>query len=222
MKQHPKQLSAVGKKLLALAASVSLGVLQFVISTLIAAVFLLNAEAANKGLRKLANRLTSESGDALLDLTSATIRSVAVGVIGIAFIQAMLGGIGMLFVGVPGAGLLALVILVLAIAQLPPILILGPVAIYVFSVESTTIAVIFLIWSIVVSFSDMVLKPVLLGRGVNVPMLVILLGAIGGMLTSGIVGLFIGAVVLAVGYTLLQAWVLREELTAEIPEEMQE
>jgi predicted PurR-regulated permease PerM len=119
----------------------------------------------------------------------------------------MLGGLGMMFVGVPAAGLLAIFILVLAIAQLPPLLILGPVAIYVFSAESTVVASIFLVWSLIVSFSDAVLKPLFLGRGVDVPMLVILLGAIGGMITAGIVGLFVGAIVLALGYKLLVEWV---------------
>ena len=128
------------------------------------------------------------------------------GILGIAFIQAMLGAVGMLFVGVPAVGLWALAILVLAIAQLPPILILGPVAIYVFSIESTTVSVMFLTWSILVSFSDMVLKPLLLGRGVEVPMLVILLGAIGGMITMGIIGLFLGAVILTLAYKLFIAW----------------
>jgi len=143
----------------------------------------------------------------LLTLSTATIRSVAVGVIGIAFIQAMLGGLGMMFAGVPAAGLLAIVILVLAIAQLPPLVVLLPVVIYVFSAESTTVAVVFMVWSILVSMSDAVLKPIFLGRGVDAPMLVILLGAIGGMITSGIVGLFIGAVILALGYKLFQVWV---------------
>jgi predicted PurR-regulated permease PerM len=113
----------------------------------------------------------------------------------------------MMFAGVPAAGLLAIIILVLAIAQLPPLLVLGPVAVYVFSVESSTVAVAFLIWSLLVSFSDAILKPMFLGRGVDVPMLVILLGAIGGMITSGIVGLFTGAVVLALGYSLFREWV---------------
>lgn len=207
LEKYPQQLSAVGKKLLGIAAGVALGVLQFVISTLIAAIFLLNADAVNRGLSKLVNRLTEEKGDELLKLTAATIRSVAVGVIGIAVIQSILGGVGMMLAGVPAAGLLAIIILVLAIAQMPPLLVLIPVSIYVFSVDSSLVAILFLIWSIIVSSSDMVLKPMLLGRGVNIPMLVILLGAIGGMITSGIVGLFIGAVVLGVGYTLLHAWI---------------
>ena len=207
LEKYPGQLSTIGKKLLGAAAGVGTGVLQFIISTLIAAVFLLNAESAGENMRRLARRLSEKHGEELVALSTSTIRSVAIGVIGIAFIQAMLGGIGMMFAGVPAAGLLAGIILILAIAQLPPLLILGPVAFYVFSAESTTVAVIFLIWALLVSFSDMVLKPLLLGRGVDVPMLVILLGAIGGMITSGIVGLFIGAVILALGYSLFRVWV---------------
>ena len=157
-------------------------------------------------MHRVASRLAGDRGEPMLTLSTATIRSVAVGVIGIAFIQAMLGGLGMMFAGVPAAGLLAIIILVLAIAQLPPILVLLPVIFYVFSAESTTVAVIFMIWSILVSMSDAVLKPIFLGRGVDAPMLVILLGAIGGMITSGIVGLFIGAVILALGYTLFKVW----------------
>jgi len=206
LEKYPDQLTAVGNKLLSAAKGVGAGVFQFIISMLIAAAFLSSAESAGAAMRRLATRLAGERGEPLLELSTATIRSVAVGVIGIAFIQAMLGGLGMMFAGVPAAGLLAIVILVLAIAQLPPILVLLPVIFYVFSVESTTVAVIFMIWSILVSMSDAVLKPMFLGRGVDAPMLVILLGAIGGMVTSGIVGLFIGAVILALGYKLFQVW----------------
>jgi len=207
LEKYPNELTAVGKKLLGAAKGVGAGVLQFVISMLIAAAFLAGADAASRAMHKLAARLAGEHGEPLLALSTATIRSVAVGVIGIAFIQAMLGGLGMMFAGVPAAGLLAIVILVLAIAQLPPLVVLLPVIIYVFSAESTTVAVIFMVWSLLVSMSDAVLKPMFLGRGVDAPMLVILLGAIGGMITSGIVGLFIGAVILALGYKLLRVWV---------------
>lgn len=219
LEKYPNQLTAIGKKMLTTAAGVGAGVLQFIVSFIIAAVFLTSAEGVGKSMRRLANRLSPSQGDELLDMSISTIRSVAVGVIGIAFIQAMLGGLGMMFAGVPAAGLFAIFILVLAIAQLPPILILGPVAIYVFSVESTTVASIFLIWSIIVSFSDAVLKPLFLGRGVDVPMLVILLGAIGGMITSGIVGLFVGAIVLALGYKLMGEWLKRGETASENAEQ---
>ena len=207
LEKYPQQLATIGKNMLGAAKSVGAGVLQFIISMLIAAAFLSSADSAGAVMRRLATRLAGEHGEPLLTLSTATIRSVAVGVIGIAFIQALLGGLGMMFAGVPAAGLLAVVILILAIAQLPPILVLLPVIFYVFSVESTTVSVIFMIWSILVSMSDAVLKPMLLGRGVDAPMLVILLGAIGGMITSGIVGLFIGAVILALGYKLFQAWI---------------
>jgi predicted PurR-regulated permease PerM len=207
LEKYPGQLAEFGKKLLGLAASTGLAVLQFIISMLIAAAFLASADSINKSLHKLAGRLSTEHGKDLLVMSEKTIRSVAVGVIGIAFIQAFLAGIGMMAAGIPAAGLLAIFIMVLGIAQLPPLLVLLPVTIYLFSGDSTTVAVLFLVWSILVSASDMVLKPLLLGRGVDAPMLVILLGAIGGLVTSGIVGLFIGAVVLAVGYKLLLAWV---------------
>ena len=219
LEKYPDQLTAIGKKLMGAAAGVGGGVLQFIVSFLIAAVFLVSADGANAGLRRMSNRLSPNQGDELLDMSTSTIRSVAVGVIGIAFIQAMLGGLGMMFAGVPAAGLLAIFILVLAIAQLPPLLILGPVAFYVFSAESTTVSVIFLIWSLLVSFSDAVLKPLFLGRGVDVPMLVILLGAIGGMITSGIVGLFIGAIILALGYKLVGEWLQWGQPETESPEQ---
>jgi len=206
LEKYPNQLTAAGYKLIGAAKGVAAGVVQFIISMLIAAAFLSSAESAGAAMHRLAKRLAGDRGEPLLTLSTATIRSVAVGVIGIAFIQAVLGGLGMMFAGVPAAGLLVIVILVLVIAQLPPILVLLPLIFYVFSAESTTVAVIFMIWSILVSMSDAVLKPIFLGRGVEAPMLVILLGAIGGMITSGIVGLFIGAVILALGYSLFQFW----------------
>ncbi len=219
LEKYPHQLSSIGKKLLAAAAGVGSGILQFIISLIIAAAFLVSADTVSRSMQRLARRLSGDHGEALLTMSANTVRSVTIGVIGIAFIQAVLGGLGMMFVGVPAAGLLAIVILVFAIAQLPPILVLAPVIFYVFSVESTTVAVVFTVWSILVSVSDAVLKPMLLGRGVDAPMMVILLGAIGGMITSGIVGLFIGAVVLAVGYKLFQAWIEMDEAAPAVPPE---
>lgn len=198
--------------------SIGFGILQFIISTLIAAAMLANAESISAGMRRLFVRVAGDSAEGMLSLTVSTVRSVTTGVLGIAFIQAFLAGLGMLVAGVPAAGLWALLILILGIAQLPPLLVLIPVIVYVFSVESTTVAVIFLIWSLLVAFSDLVLKPLLLGRGVEAPMLVILLGAIGGMLMSGIIGLFVGAVVLALGYTLMVAWLRLGETDTDQPD----
>ena len=131
---------------------------------------------------------------------------VALGILGVALIQTLLASLGFLLVCVPGAGLWALLVLILAVVQLPTILILGPIIVYVFSTSSTVAAVVFAIWSILVGISDAFLKPLLMGRGVDVPMLVIFIGAIGGFMTSGIIGLFVGAVILALGYKLFLTW----------------
>ena len=206
IKQVEPQLNKAIAALISAAAGIGAGVLQSIISIIIAGAFLATANAGKRAAQTVFTRLVGDQGEALTDLAGATIRSVVQGVLGVAMIQALASGIGLMLVGVPAAGLWALMVLVLAIIQLPPILILGPVAVYVFSSSSTTVAVMFLIWIIIVSGSDTFLKPMLMGRGVDVPMLVILLGAIGGMLLSGIIGLFVGAVVLALGYKLFQAW----------------
>ena len=114
--------------------------------------------------------------------------------------------------GVPGAGIWASIILLLAIMQLPPLLVLGPIVIWVFSTADPIPETIFLVYALIVSFSDGFLKPLLLGRGVDVPMLVILLGAIGGMINSGIIGLFVGAVILALGYQLFNYWLNSDQV----------
>jgi predicted PurR-regulated permease PerM len=135
------------------------------------------------------------------------VRSVGQGILGVALIQTILAGIGLLVVGVPGAGFWALLVLILSIVQLPPLLILVPIIVYVFSTSSTITAVLFAIWGLIVGTSDTFLKPLLMGRGVDVPMLVIFIGAIGGFMRAGIIGLFVGAIVLVLGYKLFLAWI---------------
>ncbi len=130
----------------------------------------------------------------------------------IALIQSLAGGIGMKLIGIPAAGLWALIILMLATVQLPPLLVLGPAAIYAFTIADTGPAVVFLIYSIIVSVSDTFLKPLFLGRGVDVPMLAVLLGAIGGVIYAGIIGLFVGAVILAIAYKVFQALLVHDVL----------
>ncbi len=193
----------------------TVGILQFVISIIIAGVILAKAVSFGGFLKALATRLTGDRGEEFATLASKTVRSVAQGVLGVALIQSLLAGVGLLAAGVPGAGLWALLVLLVAIVQLPPILILAPIILYVFSTSSTTVAVIFMIWSILVGSSDAFLKPLLLGRGVEVPMPIILVGAIGGMISSGIIGLFTGAVVLALGYELFKAWLKEGQQATE-------
>jgi predicted PurR-regulated permease PerM len=200
------ELAAFGKWALSALAGLAGTVLQFFVSILIAGVLLSSGEKGRDFSVLFATRLAGPPGEDFVRLTVATIRSVFQGVLGIAVIQAALSAIGLLLIGAPGAMVWALLVMILAVMQLPPILVLGPAMVWAFATQSTTAAVIFLIYGLFVSISDSFLKPLLLGRGVDVPMLVILLGAIGGMIMSGIIGLFVGAVVLAVAYQLMMAW----------------
>lgn len=211
LNQYEPQLEALSHKAVAVAGSMMLGVLQFVLSIVIAAVLLTTAANTRQVATKIANNLVGpKRGESLVSLCVQTTRSVFKGVLGTAFIQAVLAAIGLFVMGVPAAGLLAGAVLVVAIVQLPPILVLAPVAVWVFSVADPVAATLFTVYSILVSFADTFLKPLLLGRGVDVPMLVILLGAIGGAITAGIIGLFIGAVILALGYEILRSWLADE------------
>ncbi len=186
-------------------------VFMFIISIVISAGLLVTKDKGAAAANKVANRLAGEKGEELVTLATATIRGVMKGVIGVAVIQSVLSVAGMLIVSIPAAGLWAGLVLLLAVMQLPPILVLGPLAAWFFSVADTFPAVFFLIWSILVSASDGVLKPLLMGRGVDIPMLVILLGALGGMISYGIIGLFVGAIVFSISYTIFTAWVSAED-----------
>jgi len=126
--------------------------------------------------------------------------------VGVAVIQTALCGLGLFTMGIPGAPIWTAIILFLAIAQLPTILIVGPIIVYVFAHYGTTPAAIFTAWMLFAGFSDTFLKPMLMGRGLDIPMPIILMGAIGGMITAGIIGLFAGAVVLAIWYMLFKSW----------------
>jgi len=207
LKTYSTEVRKVGKIIINTAAGAGGAILQIILSIVISGIFLATATAGHSTALKISQRLAGETnGKKFNDLTIATIRSVAQGVLGVAVIQAGLAAIGLYFMDVPAWGLWTILVLVLAIAQLPPIIILGPIIAYVFSYADTTPAIIFTIWSIIVSVSDGFLKPLFLGRGMSTPMLVILLGAIGGMMFSGIIGLFTGAVILALGYELFIAW----------------
>jgi predicted PurR-regulated permease PerM len=205
--QYEEQLRALGHRVFSFATGTMIGVLQFVFSTIIAGALLMQAKGGYKATREImASLVGTERGSKFTDTSILTIRSVVKGVLGVAVAQAILAAIGLVLMGVPAAGLWAGAVLVLAIIQLPPILVLGPIAFWVFSVAEPVPATIFLVYSIIVSVSDAFLKPMLLGRGLDTPMLVILIGAIGGAIAMGIVGLFIGAVILALGYELLVTW----------------
>lgn len=196
--------------------------LLFLVAIALAGVMMAYAKTGGPAIERIVVRLTDPvKGPRLYQLTIATVRSVATGVVGVAFIQAILLGVGFLLAGIPGAGVLALLVMFLGILQLPALIISLPVAGYLWWADdemSTAIKVIFTVYFVVAGMADNVLKPMLLGRGVDAPMLVILIGAIGGMATAGITGLFLGAVLLAVGYKLFMDWVAGPEATTAATE----
>ena len=144
--------------------------------------------------------------DHLTDLSIATIRSVTNGVIGVGVIQGVLAGIGFFAMGVSHAGLLAAIVLITSIIQIPALLIIVPIVVWVFSFAAPVPATIFAVYMLFAALSDNVLKPILLGRGVELPAIIVLFGALGGMIAYGIVGLFLGAVILGLGYTIISDW----------------
>ncbi len=205
LKNFAPQLKSVLPGVVSASAGVGLTVLQFFFSIIIAGVLLANAQAAYDVTRSLFNRIFGDKGRELHQLVGATIRSVTFGILGVALIQAACASLGFLVAGLPGASLWSVIFLIAAVLQMGA-LVLIPSVIYVFATASTTKAVIFLVWCIIVALMDNVLKPLLLGRGVAVPIAVIFLGAIGGFVAMGIIGLFVGAIVLSVGYKLSIAW----------------
>lgn len=219
LNHYEDQLKALGQRVFGFATGTFVAVFQFIFSTIIAGALLMQGKGGRNVTREIMTSLVgTRNGDRFTDMSILTIRSVVKGVLGVAVIQSLLSAVGLVLIGVPAAGLWAFAVLVLAIIQLPPILILGPIAFWVFSVAEPVPATIFLVYAIIVSASDAFLKPMLLGRGVETPMLVILIGAIGGAIAQGIIGLFIGAVVLALGYELLVAWMAPDEPETELAE----
>jgi predicted PurR-regulated permease PerM len=186
--------------------SIGLTFLQFIVSIIIAGALLAKADTGAETAREFAKRLVGDNAENFINLIIGTIRSVVQGILGIALIQAIASAVLLIIFNIPMPGLWALFVLILATVQLSPLLIMGPISIYVFSVLDTTPAIVFTVSAVLIGSIDNLLKPLLLGRGVDIPMLVILLGAIGGMLAFGILGLFVGAVILAVSYKLMMAW----------------
>ena len=216
MNTYAPQLKTLTKLSASVAGGMFLGALQFVVSIIIGGALIMNAESGYRVTQNIAGSLMGDdAGEKMTKLSILTIRSVVNGILGIAVIQALAAAVGLIVMDVPAAGLWALAVLVVAIVQLPPWLVLAPIAIWVFSVAEPVPATIFGVYMLIVSLADMVLKPMLLGRGVDTPMLVILVGAIGGAMTSGIIGLFLGAVLLAVSYELLVAWMAPDKSPTE-------
>jgi predicted PurR-regulated permease PerM len=200
------QLRAMSLWLLKSAMGTALGLVQFALSIIIAGIFMAHAKGSGNMARDLFVRLAGERGADFADISTKTVRNVVKGILGVAIIQALLAGTGFWVAGVPAAGLWAFACLFLAIIQIGIFPVVIPVIIYMFSNADSYTAGLLTGWLILVALLDNFLKPILLGRGAPVPMLVIFLGAIGGFFSMGFMGLFVGAVILSIGFKLLRVW----------------
>jgi predicted PurR-regulated permease PerM len=208
---NAEQIKELSAALLKRIGGSLMGVVMFVVSLLIAGGFMTYAEACGDAAHRLFVRVGGlKPGGEWAPMTVATVRNVLQGVIGVAIIQTVLVSIGLFVAGIPGAPIWSVVVLILAVAQLPPLIILAPIMAYAFSTMDTTWAVVFTVYQIVAGASDSFLKPLMMGRGLDIPMPVILIGAIGGMIVSGIIGLFVGAVILSIWYKLFGLWLQQE------------
>jgi len=189
------------------AGSLGLMVLHFVLTLVIAAILYSNGETAAMGVRRFGRRLADERGENAVVLSGQAIRAVALGVIVTAVVQSAAAGLGLAVAGIPYAGVLTTIILVLCIAQIGPILVLVPAVAWVYWSGDSLSGTVLLIWSIAVGLLDNVLRPILIRRGADLPLLLIFAGVIGGLIGFGVIGLFVGPTVLAVTYRLLEAWI---------------
>ncbi len=205
------QIKKLGKWLVKAAGGAAVGILMLVFSIIIAGLFLANAEGGRHAAEMIFSRFVGGRGKEMTDLSRDTVTSVVNGILGIAIIQTLLAGMGFMVMDIPGAGALALICLILAIVQIDILLILIPLSLYMFNVTETGPAIAFLIWNIMVGLMNNVLKPILLARGVEAPMAIIFIGAIGGLIAHGIIGLFVGGVVFVLGYTLFMFWLDTEK-----------
>ena len=205
------QLKTMGQWLVTTGFSLTASVLQLILAIIISGVLLANADAGHRLALAISKRFVGTRGEEFERITEATIRNVAIGVLGVALIQSSLLGVGFAFAGIPAAALLTLICFFLAVIQVGPGLIVLPVIIYVFSNHDTLFSIVFLVWSVFVALIDNILKPLLMGMGSKIPIVIIFMGSIGGLLFSGLIGLFVGAVVLALGYKLFLAWLAEVE-----------
>jgi predicted PurR-regulated permease PerM len=206
---QPK-IGQLAKAALGFVSSIAGGLLQFLASFIIAGIIMAFGQPGDRGSLAIFERIVGNTrGNEFARLSTATIRAVAQGVIGVAFIQAIIVGLALLLAGIPWSGALAVIVLVLGIAQVPALLVTLPAIIYIWSSGdySNVAAIVYTAVLFLSGMADNVLKPLMLGRGVDAPMPIILLGALGGMATAGILGMFVGATLLALGYQIFMGWV---------------
>jgi len=202
----------------AIAASGGVGrmVVLILLTVVLVAILYSNGETAARGVLAFAHRLGGETGERTVRLAGQAVRSVALGVVLTALVQALLAGIGLWFCGIPHPALLTAITFILGIAQVGPVLVLAPAVFWLYWTGSSGWATALLVWSLPVAALDNIMRPILIRRGVQLPILLIVAGVIGGLISFGVVGLFIGPVVLAATYTLAKDWVARGQSDAAL------
>lgn len=211
LQEYAPQLKDVSVTIIQSIASAGVGFLKLFVSIFLAGVVLIYSTDAGKLADSFSIRIFGDKGSEYSDLAEKTIRTVVKGILGVAFIQSMFLGVGLVVMGIPGAGLLFMIALIMSIVQIGVFLVVIPVLVYVFATYSTAASVLFLIWCIVVTLLDNILKPILLGKGALVPMPIIFIGSIGGFIFSGFIGLFTGAIIFSVGYKLFLLWMDQQQ-----------
>jgi len=208
---HQGEVKSVVLGALGLLKNTGSGVVIFMLSIIISGFLLTYADLAGNFFRNLLLRIVGPMGETMTTSAALTVRNVAKGVLGVAVIQSILAGIGFVFAGIPFAGVWIIICLILAIVQIGILPVSIGVIIYIWSNADTTTAVLLTGWMLFVGIVDNILKPILLGKGAPAPMLVVFLGAIGGFMFSGFIGLFTGAIVLSLGYNLVVGWVMNSK-----------
>ena len=189
---------------------VGIFVIEFLLTVVIAAILYAQGEAARDSLIRFGRRLAGDRGQKVVVLAGQSIRAVALGVVVTALVQTVLAGLGLAVAGVPFAGLLTAVILLFCIAQIGPTIVLAAAVVWLFWTGATGWGTALVVWTVIVGMLDNVLRPMLIRRGADLPLLLIFAGVIGGLLSFGLIGLFVGPVVLAVSYTLLKEWMAEQ------------
>jgi predicted PurR-regulated permease PerM len=208
-------LKPLGSSLLTAAGSMGINLLKFIIAVGISGFLLIPGPSLIHSIKNVLSHVAATRGEEFVDLAGATIRNVSRGIIGIAILQALLAGIGLLFAGVPAAGLFSFLVLVLGIIQIGPSVILLPLIIWSWFAMDTTTAALFTLYMVPVNLLDNILRP-LVAKGLSTPMPVILVGVLGGTLVHGMIGLFVGPIVLSIGWQLLVVWTRDEPSAKEV------
>jgi predicted PurR-regulated permease PerM len=204
--QYPEQIKSAGNYVLHLMTSSGKALLMFILSIIISGVFLCYAGESADYAKRVFSRLMNSSNFDVSSIAAITIRNVVRGILGVSLIQSLCAGAGFFVAGIPYAGIWTLLCLILAIIQIGILPVSIGVLIYIWTTGHTTTAILLTIWMIPVGFLDNILKPLMMGKGAPVPMLIIFLGSLGGFMFSGFVGLFTGAVILSLGYRLFDVW----------------